>query len=89
MSVKFFETEGIAAPLQLDIYRVNLATGDERDKTLLPVTDGTRQAFTIAVPGTWGAVDNGTYTYMLSVCHDPAGLFHGAQVKYTYTSAGD
>ena len=89
VSVKFFETEGISAPLQLDVYRVNLATGTEQFKVLTPTTDGTRQTFTITVPGSWGSVDNGKYTYTLGVCHDPSGEFHGAQVRYTYTSAGD
>jgi hypothetical protein len=88
-SATFYETEGVSAPLELVIFRVNLATGGTKQVVLMPATDGSRQSFAVAVPKTWNTIDNATYEYMLQVCHDTDGVFHGARVKYTYTSAGD
>jgi hypothetical protein len=65
-----------------------MTTDAEKVKDLPPATDGTNQTFTISVPKTWNTLDNTRYTFTLLVCHDPNGSFHGASVKYTYTSAG-
>jgi hypothetical protein len=90
VSVSFYETEGVAAPLDLSLFRVHLATG-AKSQPPSPVvdTDGTRQTWTLTVPKTWSPVNNAAYEYMLEVCHDGSGVFHGARVKYAYTSAGD
>ena len=90
MSVSFYETEGVGAPLDLSFFRINLATGAKSDPpTPVVDPDGTRQTFTLTLPKTWSPVNNAKYEYMLQVCHDPDGVFHGARVRYTYTSAGD
>jgi hypothetical protein len=65
-----------------------MSTIAEKVKDLPPATDGTIQTFTISVPMTWNTIDNTRYTFTPLVCQDPGGSFHGASVKYTYTSAG-
>ena len=88
VSVAVHETEGLSSPLDLRVLRNSMTTSAEKVKDLPPATDGTNQTFTISVPKTWNTIDNTRYTFTLLVCHDPSGSFHGASVKYTYTSAG-
>jgi hypothetical protein len=88
VSVIVHETEGVSAPLGLRVYRDALATGTEKLSAVSPATNGTNQAFTIPVPLKWNTIDNTLYTFTLLVCQDASGSFHGASVKYTYTSAG-
>lgn len=88
MGATVHETEGVSAPLQIRVYRVAPSAGQTKFIVLAPATDGTRQAFNLQVPSAWSRVDNGRYAYLLSVCQDSDGTFHGARVKYTYTSAG-
>jgi hypothetical protein len=89
VSIDIHETEGVSAPLDLRVLRDTLTTGAEKVKDVPPTTDGSRQTFTISVPSKWNTIDNTLYTFSILVCQDPSGSFHGASVKYSYTSAGD
>lgn len=89
--VDFYYRSGAAGDLYGELVRQEIATSTaESLGVVTPLEDDdvpTISSINIA-PGLQ-KVKNQIYAYMLGVCPNESGAFHGARVEYTYKKAGD
>ena len=89
--VDFYYRSGAAGDFYGEIVRQEVATGTgESLGAVIPLDDSdvpTSSSVNI-VPGLQ-KVKNAIYAYMVGVCPNDSGYFHGVRVEYTYKNAGD